>query len=264
LENEIEYFERKSGIKDNHDYVLHRGISLETLDERHEHKKALDEFNRYCERRGCLDIDDWLIYTAEPHIDHMAQFIFLAHEIRECRKKEPASANSFRLIQAEHNVLVEPDTVSPPIFIAASTEKKKSALEMYNEGKPLPEPDFPEDVNINNPKAISDPIVETLEKTNAILERFHSKPIQIQFYPDDTPPDKIPDFVNDGFFVPLDDYVIRIGGKPSAETLTGYREVRHNPVQLPDGIIKIKGGHYCRQTGDKSNSPFEFFVRYSD
>jgi len=112
---------------------------------------------------------------------------------------------------------------------------------------------------------ITAPIVETLEKTNAILEKFHSKPIQIQFYPDDTPPDKIPDFDKDGFWVSQEKYADRTG-KPY-DRFSQYRENRYSPVRLPNsGILKIGnkkfGYHYCRQTGDQHNSSFEFFVQH--
>ena len=51
-------------------------------------------------------------------------------------------AGSPSQIKAAHNVPHESDTASP-IFIAAHAEKKlkKSAMELYNEGKPLSEPD---------------------------------------------------------------------------------------------------------------------------
>jgi len=62
----------------------------------------------------------------------MVQFIILAQEIRALRKKEPAI--TVKPIESDIGG-------SPPIFVAANTEKKKSAVELYNEGKPLPEPD---------------------------------------------------------------------------------------------------------------------------
>ena len=116
LENEIEYFERKSRIEENPDYVLHKDIALETIDERHEHMKSLQEFSRYCEERDSDDIDIVFLFRPIPHIDSMVQFIILAQEIRALRKKkpaitvkptEPAHADSPSQIKAEHNVPIE-------------------------------------------------------------------------------------------------------------------------------------------------------------
>ena len=132
LENEIEYFERKSHIEENPDYVLHKDIALETIDEKHEHIKSLQEFSRYCEERGSGDLDLLCFFRQIPQIDSMVQFIILAQEIRALRKKEPAI--TVKPIESDIGG-------SPPIFVAANTEKKKSAVELYNEGKPLPEPD---------------------------------------------------------------------------------------------------------------------------
>ena len=69
----------------------------------------------------------------------LSNYIDIANRIRASRPPiASAPADYPRLMQAEHDVPIEPDT-TPPILIAAS-EKKKSALELYNEEKPLPDP----------------------------------------------------------------------------------------------------------------------------
>jgi len=108
-------------------------------------------------------------------------------------------------------------------------------------------------VNVANPESINKPVVEAVDRLTEHL---------VSVFPPDKPdtPD-MPDFDKDGFWVPQDDYATRIGR--SSDTLSGYREARYNPVRLANGVMKIRGGHFCRQTGDKDNSPFEFFVQYT-
>jgi hypothetical protein len=94
LEHEIEFFERKSNIENNPDYVFHKGIVLDTLDKEYEHKKALETFDDYCIKRKsygheyCFFPDDLV-----PYIDRMEEFITLAEDIIELRKTETASVD---------------------------------------------------------------------------------------------------------------------------------------------------------------------------
>ena len=126
LKDEIEVFEDESNINNFPEYVLHKkgiSLSLETLKERLEHKKALKKFKDYCSERKsfgheyCFFPDDLV-----PHIDRMEEFTAIARDIIESRKSATI-ANYPRQIQAEHNVQIEPDTASP-MYFAASVEKK--------------------------------------------------------------------------------------------------------------------------------------------
>jgi hypothetical protein len=89
LEHEIEFFKRESGIEKNPDYVFHKGILLDTLDTKYEHKKALEKFDDHRSKRGshgheyCFFPDDLV-----PHIDRMEEFITLAQDIIELRNRE--------------------------------------------------------------------------------------------------------------------------------------------------------------------------------
>ena len=121
LEEEIEVFEDESNINNFPEYVLHKkgiSLSLETLKERLEHKKALKKFKDYCSERKsfgheyCFFPDDLV-----PHIDRMVEFITLARDIIELRKSATiithsltgqASADYPRQTQGTPSVPIEP------------------------------------------------------------------------------------------------------------------------------------------------------------
>jgi len=106
----------------------------------------------------------------------------------------------------------------------------------------------------SNPLYVRD--VATTEAINKLTEHL----VSVFPPPDESDTIDIPNFNQDGFWVSQNDYARRI--HIASKTLSGYRESRYNPVRLSDGVLKIKGGHFCRQTGNRDNSPYEFFVLY--
>jgi len=179
-------------------------------------------------------------------IQFMRRIVRIADEYRKSY-----SAESSLAIPASHE-----DLDAPTMYYAAKTHTSEPGEVVLVE--------IDSDARKDLMKDITEPIVKALETTITILGNFHSKPIQVQFYPDETPPEDIPDFGKDGFWVSQEEYVTRIGGKPSSNTLSSYREKKHKPIMFSSGIMKTKGGHYCRKTEDKTNSPYEYFMRYPD
>jgi hypothetical protein len=152
--------------------------------------------------------------------------------------------------------------------------------------------DEPADVNIKNPKEINSPIVKAIEKLiketqrqtaaieilgeyksndtahvveaiNRVNERF-DKPIIIEFPPDESKslkPEDCPVEGNGGHWEPQKVYADRVGLKES--TLVQYRQTMNGVRLSIDGLWGIdKAGHTFKRLGDKSNSPYQYFVRF--
>ena len=94
LENEIDFFERTGGLKDNPysildspAYSLHREIVLNTLEERLEHRQALEAFERDSYEHDKHDpktqVKVWL------HVRKMRELQSLANDIRAARPVTP-------------------------------------------------------------------------------------------------------------------------------------------------------------------------------
>jgi len=124
--------------------------------------------------KGC---DQWDIVFMR-YVQSALTELFLGFAPDEVEASADFEATNYsRQIQAEHNVFIEPDAVgSPPIFIAASAEKKKSALELYNEGRQPYEPDsvvieeIDTDALDGLKEAICNPVVAAIGELTAIMK----------------------------------------------------------------------------------------------
>ena len=167
-ESEIEFFEQKSGIKDNPNYVLHRGFTLDSLPERYEHYEALDEFRRESKRK--IDV---LYESPCPVIAKLKECINIAEKIQG-RRRVVFDESTERFVPEEYIAAAETPPVestpaaypcqvqaltgesfiAPPIFSAASG-KPMDAEKAYYQSKSIPLAEAPpDDVNIKNTEAL--------------------------------------------------------------------------------------------------------------
>lgn len=113
----------------------------------------------------------------------------------------------------------------------------------------------PTEANIKNPKDISETIVAAFEKLRATLENGPidnlSKPLTQKDYPDE----------KKGFWESEKKYAKRKNYRE--KTLKRYREKKSTPRISEDGTWGIdKADNIFKRDGDKSNSPYLYFVHY--
>jgi hypothetical protein len=155
---------------------------------------------------------------------------------------------------------------TPPIFIAPSGKsavsagKRKtgqSAMEAYNQSKPLEEP--PDEVLIVNKEPLAvrdDTVAELIKEQTELLRKIYLSDaatfLTQEDYPDETK----------GFWEPQKLYASRM--KISENTLKRYREKSNGVKWSQDSAWgKDKVGHVFKKENDRPNSPFLYFV-YDD
>jgi hypothetical protein len=112
-------------------------------------------------------------------------------------------------------------------------------------------------VNLNNPKDISNPVVEAVDRlTEHLVKVFpfdESKLLTPKDYPDE----------KEGFWETEKDYAVRV--KLAEKTLKRYRETNNGVRLSEDGTWGMdKNDNVFKKENDKSNSPYLYFVRDSN
>jgi hypothetical protein len=204
------------------------------------------------------DSKNWECYPADilfmRHVQSALSAIFLGFDPQDIPAEEQMP--SWETVPATN---VDTDTDAPPVLtIAASGQgSPKSGMTAAEEAyqASIEWTDDPAEVNVNNPKEISDPIVAAIEKQTAVLEKAYfgkeSGTLTQEHYPAD----------KEGFWEPQKEYADRMNLKES--TLQRYRETSNGARRSKDGTWGIdKAGNIFKREGDKPNSPYLYFVNH--
>jgi hypothetical protein len=158
------------------------------------------------------------------------------------------------------------DVTDYPFMIQAANGRgvPKSAVEACQESIEWAEE--PANVNIENPKGISDPIVKAIDKQTkeiqkqtAILENLKNEPksVYLTDKPITTKSLQKPN-EKDGFWEPQTDYATRVSLE--VKSLQKYRETKEGMVWAEDGTWGIDGQkHICRKVGRS----YDYFFFYT-
>ena len=124
---EVNFFERESGIKSDHNYTLDWDVSLDSPEERYEHNEALNEFKRGVKLYDMFQFR-WQISAEEychipddkkkakfeiPHITKMVEFQRVAAEVRKANGRamplpsHPANEKPRRVVENATELTVE-------------------------------------------------------------------------------------------------------------------------------------------------------------
>ena len=182
-----------------------------------------------------------------------------------CEKHE-STITPLKRAQAQVVSPVEPNIVDYPFMMQAASSRgnPKSAVEACQES--IEWAKEPARVIVKNKKPIitsespDSPLVEVINKLNERLD----KTFIIEFAPDEIKsllPEDCPIEGKEGFWESQKEYAFRIDKEES--TLKQYRQTKNGVKLSKDDTWGMdKAGNIFKKTGDKTNSPFLYFVRH--
>jgi hypothetical protein len=266
-EDEIDCFERRSGIKNHPDYVLHRGISLETKNEQYEHDELLEQFrldiagsadNR--ERGVWCYYHDFVSGVMLPaywhrggfeHVRIMTKFNGIAQKIHKLRKGKPEKVEQ-----------IESGSGNYPSQTQAATGVGVSGIVKAYEASIEKSDGTPANVRDNDAIDAINKNTDAMNEQTAFMKESLLKSIPIHFSEESESPSRedIPDFAKDGFFETQREFANRTGY--AMDSLNRHRETNRGMVWLNEektlGMSEVK--HFFQKTSNKSNSPYKYFV----